>query len=139
MLTSIRSQLINSPHNNQYKQGMSLYSSVSQTPTGVTNKFQSMNLPPRADGSHTLVRSGNGSRKALRMQEYVNPHLQENQSTGSLRNHSKDIDETGSLFNYIPKASPSSKKSILYRMHNKPRKQLNILDGGSKPKGPQDV
>lgn len=60
--------------------------------------------------------------------------MHEIQSTGSLnRGKSRDIDnDAASLFNYMPRGTPGKNaKSILYRMHNKPKKQLNILDGSS--------
>ena len=78
-----------------------------------------MNLPPRGDATSQLSRTKKGLR------------LGEGESTGSLnRGRNADFDESGSLFNYMPKgASPAkSTKSILYRMHNKPRKTLNIVN-----------
>ena len=52
-----------------------------------------------------------------------------------------EIDDTASLFNYIPRGSSPAKgnKSILYKMHKHPRKTLNIVDGGSKYGRVQDV
>lgn len=64
------------------------------------------------------------------------------QSTGSLRAKSRDFDDAASLFNYVSKGGPGSKqggKSILYRMHSKPKKTLNILDGSNRYKQTQDV
>lgn len=72
-----------------------------------------------------MSRSGAGSR--LHMKDYQNPNLFDMQSTTSLKGKSKDIignaDETTSLFNYAARSSPSKNaKSILYRLHNKPKK-----------------
>ena len=61
--------------------------------------------------------------------------LHDVQSVASLRAKSRsgEADDTASLFNYGPRASPSKNgKSILYRLHNKPRKQLSIIDGNNK-------
>lgn len=80
-----------------------------------------MNLPPRGDAASQLSRT----KKGLKLGDGIN------ESTGSLnRGRNAEFDESGSLFNYMPKgASPAkSTKSILYRMHNKPRKTLNILN-----------
>lgn len=125
------------------KQGLQYYASVSQTPTAASSKFQSMNLPPRGDGASQLSRT----KKGLKLGDGTYGGM--NESTGSLnRGRNAEFDESGSLFNYMPKgASPSkSTKSILYRMHNKPRKTLNILNeqgsaGGSRygSRGGQDV
>ena len=104
------------------KQGLQYYATMSQTPTAASTKFQSMNLPPRGDATSHLSRT----KKGLKLGD---GHM--NESTGSLnRGRNAEFDESGSLFNYMPKgASPSkSTKSILYRMHNKPRKTLNILN-----------
>lgn len=79
----------------------------------------------------------------MRMHDFSNTQqyneLQKS-STGSLRGKSKGPeDDAASLFSYGPRASPSKGgKSILYRMHNKPRKQL-IIDGNSRYKASQDV
>ena len=83
-----------------------------------------------------MSRSGTGSRHALRMQDYTNAQqLHDVQSVASIRAKSRtgEADDTASLFNYMPRGTPSkSGKSILYRLHNKPRKQLNIIDGNTK-------
>ena len=125
------------------KQGLQYYASMSQTPTAASSKFQSMNLPPRNDAASQLSRT----KKGLKLGDGTYGGV--NESTGSLnRGRNAEFDESGSLFNYMPKgASPAkSTKSILYRMHNKPRKTLNILNeqgsaGGSRygSRGGQDV
>jgi hypothetical protein len=78
------------------------------------------------------------SRQALRIHDYSNTMQNfDNQSTGSLRAKSREggEDAASQLFNYIPRQSPQKNgKSILYRLHNKPRKQLNIIDGNMKVK-----
>jgi hypothetical protein len=64
--------------------------------------------------------------------------LNDYQSTSSLNRlqgaRGGEIDETASLFNYMPRGSSPAKsnKSILYKMHKQPRKTLNIVDGTSK-------
>ena len=52
-----------------------------------------------------------------------------------------EVDDTASLFNYMPRGTSPSKgnKSILYKMHKQPRKTLNIVDGSSKYGRAQDV
>lgn len=126
------------PQHEPLKQGLAYYNStISQTPTSHKN----YNLPPRADGMSTMSRSGAGSRQGFRQtQDYGN--LAEIQSTGSLRAKSRDVDDATSLFNYVSKGGPGSKqggKSILYRMHGKPKKTLNIMDGSNRYRQTQDV
>lgn len=85
------------------------------------------------------------SRKGLGLrQDFTNGN--DYQSSNSLNRaqgmRTTDIDETASLFNYIPRGTSPAKsnKSILYKMHKQPRKTLNIVDGGSSKYGrAQDV
>jgi hypothetical protein len=58
---------MSSPQPESLKQGLAFYS---QTPQSAS-KLSSFQLPPRADGT-TMSRTGNGSRQALRMQDYSN-------------------------------------------------------------------
>ena len=124
------------------KQGLEYYATLSQTPTAASTKFQSMALPPRADGSHSTMGK---SRKGLGLrQELSTGNINEFHSTSSLNKFHgarNEIDETASLFNYMPRGSSPAKgnKSILYKMHKQPRKTLNIVDGGSKYGRAQDV
>lgn len=125
------------------KQGLQYYASMSQTPTAASSKFQSMNLPPRGDATSQLSRT----KKGLKLGDGYYAGM--NESTGRLnRGRNAEFDESGSLFNYMPKGTSPAKstKSILYKMHSKPRKTLNILNeqgsaGGSRygSRGGQDV
>lgn len=72
------------------------------------------------------------SRKGLGLRQEHEYH-----STSSINrqggNHN-EIDDTASLFNYMPRGSSPAKssKSILYKMHKGNRKTLNIVDGSNK-------
>ncbi len=124
---------MNSPQPEPMKQGLAYYnSSLSQTPTA-SNKFH---LPPRGDAASTMSRSGTGSRQGFRVQpEFpLQNNLNEVHSSASIRAKSRDFgqDDAASMFNYMPRATPNKNtKSILYRMHNKPKKTLNIADNSS--------
>ena len=117
------------------KQGLEFYATLSQTPTAASTKFQSIALPPRADGSQSTMGK---SRKGLGLRQEFGEYNSTNSLTRGARN---EIDETASLFNYMPRGSSPAKsnKSILYKMHKQPRKTLNIVDGSSKYGRAQDV
>jgi|LauGreDrversion4_2_1035121.scaffolds.fasta_scaffold1999772_1 hypothetical protein len=100
-----------------------------------------MALPPRADGTQSTMGK---SRKGLGLRQELAGTINDFHSTSSLnriQGARNEIDETASLFNYMPRGSSPAKstKSILYKMHKQPKKTLNIVDGGSKYSRPQDV